>query len=225
MNESMNCVSLCGQVLTLPELSHTNHAEPFYRFLLSVPRLSGQCDELPVLVRGRLLEEVELAEGATVSVTGQLRSFNNRSGQGRRLILSVFAAALRVTPGLPPENLIRLRGTVCKPPVPRLTPLGREICDLLLAVNRRCGRADYLPVIAWGALARQAGCLPVGAAFSAEGRVQSRTYLKMLEDRTEQRTAYEVSVMRLLPEEYLPLSFAASPEGDTAKWENGEHSL
>ena len=196
MNDCYNSVELCGQVLSPPELSHTNHGESFFRFLLSVPRLSGQCDELPLLVRRSLLPET-LTPGDTVCVTGQLRSFNNRSGQGRRLILSVFARTLDKAPGLAPENCIRLCGAVCKPPVLRSTPLGREICDVLLAVNRRCGRSDYLPVITWGALARQAAEMEVGELLCAEGRVQSRTYLKMLEGEAQQRTAYEVSVMHL----------------------------
>ena len=140
MEDCYNRVELCGEVLTLPEPSHTNHGETFYRFMLAVPRLSGQSDELPVLVRQSLLPE-EMREGDTVSVTGQLRSFNNRSGQGRRLILSVFARNLALTPGASPVNRICLYGAVCKPPVLRSTPLGREICDILLAVNRRCGRS------------------------------------------------------------------------------------
>ena len=145
MEDCYNRVELCGEVLTLPEPSHTNHGETFYRFMLAVPRLSGQSDELPVLMRQSLLPE-EMQEGDTISVTGQLRSFNNRSGQGRRLILSVFARNLALTPGASPVNRICLYGAVCKPPVLRSTPLGREICDILLAVNRRCGRSDYLPV-------------------------------------------------------------------------------
>lgn len=207
MEDCYNYVELCGQVLTPPELSHTNHGEAFYRFMLSVPRLSGQSDELPVLVRQSLLTEdltEELTEGATVSLSGQLRSFNNRSGQGRRLILSVFAKTLALTPGASPENRICLCGAVCKPPTLRSTPLGREICDLLLAVNRRCGRSDYLPVITWGLLARQAAKLETGDSFCAEGRVQSRVYLKVADGVAQQRTAYEVSVMHMADREDFP---------------------
>ena len=187
MEDCYNRVELCGEVLTLPEPSHTNHGETFYRFMLAVSRLSGQSDELPVLVRQSLLPE-EMREGDTVSVTGQLRSFNNRSGQGRRLILSVFARY----------------GAVCKPPVLRSTPLGREICDILLAVNRRCGRSDYLPVICWGLLARQAAELETGDGFCAEGRVQSRSYIKVEGGAAQQRTAYEVSIMHMAKREDFP---------------------
>lgn len=203
MNDCYNHVELCGQVLSLPELSHTNHGESFFRFLLSVPRLSGQCDELPILVRQSLLTE-EMEPDDTVCLTGQFRSFNNRSGQGRRLVLSVFARSMKIAPGHEPENRICLCGTVCKTPVIRSTPLGREICDILLAVNRRCGRSDYLPVITWGLLARQSADLSTGDVFCAEGRVQSRTYLKMLEGESQQRTAYEVSVMHMAQREDFP---------------------
>lgn len=203
MEDCYNRVELCGQILTAPELSHTNHGELFYRFILSVPRLSGQSDDLPVLVRQNLLPDC-LQEGDTVTLTGQLRSFNNRSGQGRRLILSIFVRSLSITPGARPTNRIYLCGAVCKPPVLRSTPLGREICDVLLAVNRRCGRSDYLPVITWGLLARQAAELETGDSFCAEGRVQSRVYLKVADGTALQRTAYEVSVMHMACREDFP---------------------
>ena len=203
MEDCYNHVELCGGVLTAPEPSHTNHGESFYRFLLSVPRLSGLNDELPVLVRESLLPE-DLSPGDTVTLLGQLRSFNNRSGIGRRLVLSVFARSLVKSPGAEIKNHIRLCGAVCKPPVLRSTPLSREICDLLLAVNRRCGRSDYLPVICWGLLARQAAELTTGDSFCAEGRVQSRVYLKVVDGETQQRTAYEVSVMHMANREDFP---------------------
>ena len=204
MEQNFNHVLLCGQVLTQPQPSHVNHGQSFSRFLLSVPRLSGQEDCLPVIVPQPLLELCPLSPGAAVTVTGQLRSFNNRSGLGRRLILSVFARELALTPGAEPANRIRLCGAICKPPILRSTPLGREICDLLLAVNRRCGRSDYLPVICWGLLARQAAQLETGDGFCAEGRVQSRVYLKVSEGETQQRTAYEVSVMHMSSRDEFP---------------------
>lgn len=204
MEQNFNHVLLCGQVLTQPQPSHVNHSQSFSRFLLSVPRLSGQEDCLPVIVPQPLLELCPLSPGAAVTVTGQLRSFNNRSGIGRRLVLSVFARSLVKSPGAEIKNHIRLCGAVCKPPVLRSTPLGREICDLLLAVNRRCGRSDYLPVICWGLLARQAAELTTGDSFCAEGRVQSRVYLKVVDGETQQRTAYEVSVMHMANREDFP---------------------
>ena len=141
MDCNFNRVRLCGRISSDPALSHVNHGETFYRFVLSVQRLSGQCDDLPVIVPRQLLRACPLGRGDAAAVTGQLRSFNNRSGQGRRLIISVFAQTLERGSGVP-CNRIQLGGSLCKPPNYRRTPLGREICDLILAVNRRYGRAD-----------------------------------------------------------------------------------
>ena len=193
-----NEVLLEGVALETPSLSHENHSTRFYRFPLQVPRLSGQVDVLPVLLPEPQLAQVK--EGADIRVQGQLRSFNNRSGVGSRLVLTVYAQTLQ--PGLDePQNQITLSGALCKPPIFRRTPLGRSICDLMLAVPRRYGRADYLPVIAWGQLAVRAGRLQVGDPLSLEGRVQSRTYRKVTDAGTEERTAYEVSMMHMLDTE------------------------
>ncbi|MBQ3534457.1 MAG: single-stranded DNA-binding protein [Clostridia bacterium] len=191
-----NRVKLCGQVLTEPVPSHINHGESFFRFFLSIPRLSGQCDELPVIVSRHCLEQTPIRTEETVCLTGQLRSFNNKNLGGPRLILSVFARQIARCPDAPPLNAVRLCGTICKTPTFRRTPLGREICDVILAVNRRYERADYLPCIAWGAVAEKTAALPVGSPFALEGRFQSRSYTKVLAEGTCQRTAYEVSVMR-----------------------------
>ena len=196
--QTRNEVLLEGQVLEAPSLSHENHSTRFYRFFLQVPRLSGQVDTLPILLPESQLSQVTV--GADLHIQGQLRSFNNRSGVGSRLVLTVYTQ--RLTPGQgEPCNQILLSGTLCKPPVFRRTPLGRSICDLMLAVPRRYGRADYLPVIAWGQLAVQAGHLQVGDPLSLEGRVQSRTYHKVTDLGTEERVAYEVSMMHLLAAE------------------------
>lgn len=190
-----NEVLLEGVALETPSLSHENHSTRFYRFPLQVSRLSGQVDVLPVLLPEPQLAQVK--EGADIRIQGQLRSFNNRSGVGSRLVLTVYAQ--RLSPGLDePCNQILLSGTLCKPPVFRRTPLGRSICDLMLAVPRKYGRADYLPVIAWGQLAVRAGRLQVGDFLALEGRVQSRTYHKVTDLGTEERVAYEVSMMHLL---------------------------
>ena len=195
MNNNINHVQLCGKVETTPVFSHENHALPFYSFFLSIPRLSGVDDVLPILLPASLLETAPVNIGDTVSLEGQLRSFNNRSGEGHRLLLSVFTHSL--TPGGEvPFNQIQLSGVLCKAPTLRRTPLGREICDVLLAVNRRYGRADYLPCIAWGAVAQQIAQRTVGERLTVEGRVQSRTYTKQTEEGAEEHTAYEVSIMR-----------------------------
>lgn len=191
-----NEVLLEGIPLTSPELSHENHGTRFYRFLLEVPRLSGTPDILPILLPEAMRDSV--SEELPLRIWGQLRSFNNRSGIGNKLVLTVYARELRAPQG-ESCNQITLSGSLCKPPVFRRTPLGRSICDLMLAVPRHYGRADYLPVISWGQLAVQASQLHVGDSLTLEGRVQSRLYQKVLEDGSiEQRTAYEVSMMHLL---------------------------
>ena len=197
--QTRNEVLLEGTALEAPVLSHENHGTRFYRFPLEVPRLSGTPDTLPVLLPEPLLDTVQTE--APLRVQGQLRSFNNRSGVGNRLVLSVYAQAIQPGTG-EPCNRILLSGALCKPPIFRRTPLGRSICDLMLAVSRRYGRADYLPVIAWGQLAVRAARLQVGDPLSLEGRVQSRAYRKVLEDGSIQdRVAYEVSAMHLLEPE------------------------
>ena len=203
MDNNFNRVQLCGTVDSAPELSHINHGVSFYKFTLAVERLSGLADKLMVIVSAPQLEAVPLREGDTVTVRGQLRSFNNKSGQGSRLVISVFAHVLEKG-GEAPLNVIQLSGVLCKPPVLRRTPLGREISDIILAVNRRYGRADYLPCIAWGAVAQQAAAMTTGDRLTIEGRVQSRTYTKVENGVSTERTAYEVSIMRpALLEEFL----------------------
>ena len=197
--QTRNEVLLEGTALEAPVLSHENHGTRFYRFPLEVPRLSGTPDTLPVLLPEPLLDTVQTE--APLRVQGQLRSFNNRSGVGNRPVLTVYAQAIQPGTG-EPCNRILLSGALCKPPIFRRTPLGRSICDLMLAVSRRYGRADYLPVIAWGQLAVRAARLQVGDPLSLEGRVQSRAYRKVLEDGSIQgRVAYEVSAMHLLEPE------------------------
>lgn len=196
--QAKNNVLLEGFPLCAPEFSHENHNTHFFRFSLEVPRLSGTPDVLPVILPASLCPQI--TPGQSLRLAGQFRSFNNRSGIGNKLVLTVYAQDL-----LPPEgefcNRITLSGALCKPPVFRHTPLGRSICDLMLAVPRKYGRADYLPVIAWGQLALQASEFQVGSRLSLDGRVQSRSYQKVLPDGTVQlRTAYEVSMMHLLDE-------------------------
>ena len=191
-----NAVSLCGTAAEEPVFSHENHGQRFFRFPLRVVRLSRQADVLPILAPAELLAPLLPLAGRRLSVQGQLRSFNNKSGVGSRLVLSVLARELSPS-GEEDRNAIRLSGVICKQPVLRRTPLGRCICDIMLAVNRRYGRTDYLPCIAWGQAAAAAGALPVGSPLGLEGRVQSREYTKVLADHTEVRTAFEVSITRL----------------------------
>ena len=165
--------------------------------------MSGVADQVNVVASRALLEGCGwLERGEEVTVHGEVRTFNNRSGVGSRLIISVFAKELLLEQG-EDENRLLLSGTLCKPPSLRSTPLGRTICDMILAVNRRYGRADYLPCITWGSLAHQCGGMEVGSTLYFEGRLQSRTYTKNLGDRTEERVAFEVSVMNLAAREAL----------------------
>lgn len=190
-----NSVTLCGTPLSEPVFSHENHGRRFFRFPLSVARLSGQTDTLPILVSAGDVPLVQVEQPLTI--TGQLRSYNNKCGIGSRLVLSVLALELSAD-GDTPENQIFLSGHLCKPPVLRQTPLGRWICDVMLAVSRRYGRSDYLPVISWGQLAREIGQYQVGDPLSLQGRIQSRQYRKITDNGPEEHTAYEVSIMKLL---------------------------
>lgn len=195
MTQTRNEVLLEGLALTTPEWSHENHGTPFFRFFLRIPRLSGTPDVLPVLLPEFMLTDVHPRR--PIRIRGQLRSFNNRSGVGNKLVLAVYAQELLPAEG-DPCNQITLAGSLCKPPILRRTPLGRSICDLMLAVPRHYGRADYLPIIAWGQLASQVSRFGVGNSISLDGRIQSRSYQKVTEDGTQERIAYEVSMMHLL---------------------------
>ena len=200
MEQKENRVVLRGTAAGEATLSHQVHGLDFYRFPLSVPRLSGREDRLNILLPAPPEGEALPQAGDYLEVTGEVRSFNNKSGKGSRLVITLYAKELRPAAG-EHENQLLLAGVLCKPPVVRRTPLGRDICDLMLAVNRRYGRADYLPCIAWGGLARRCGALEVGDGVRIEGRLQSRAYTKVHHGVSEVRTAYEVSVMKLEPVE------------------------
>ena len=187
-----NIVRLVGTAAGRPSLSHESRGEAFYRLPLCVRRLSGAEDELPLLLRRRQLEALELCEADKLAVCGELRSFNNRSGEGARLVLSVFVRSLAFSDA-EDENAVELRGALCRPPTLRRTPMGRDICDLMLAVRRSYGRSDYLPCICWGPLAREFSLCPAGTALRLTGRLQSRPYIKMTEAGPISRIAYEVS--------------------------------
>lgn len=191
-----NLVALTGTLAGRPELSHISRGERFFVFPLETRRLSGAADRINVVAREALLESVELTEGCAVSVVGSLRSFNSKKPEGPRLVITVFAREIELTCS-PDRNSVRLRGTLCKAPNYRTTPLGREICDLMLAVNRSCGRSDYLPCICWGAAAREAAEWSVGDALSLSGRIQSRKYIKLTDGEALEKTAYEVSVSEI----------------------------
>ena len=197
--KDLNQIILRGTVGGPPAFSHLSHQERFYLFPLSVERLSGNRDVLNIQLPGKLLDKMAPEVGEEVEVRGSLRTFNNRSGVGARLVITVLAEAVTPT-GEPHANLLTLRGTICRLGEVRRTPLGREICDFTLAVNRRYGRSDYLPCIAWGSLAQRCAGLGVGSRLTLEGRLQSRGYTKQFPDHAEERVAYECSAMALEPE-------------------------
>lgn len=195
-----NRAVLLGRAAGKAMPSHANHGVTYYVFPLEVERLSGAADTLNVVASEEQLAACPVSVGQRYRAVGEVRSFNNRSGVGSRLVITFFAKTLEPAEG-ECENRLELTGVLCKAPNFRRTPLGREICDLLLAVNRRYGRADYLPCITWGALARFCGGLEVGDAVRLTGRLQSRKYHKLQGDREEERTAYEISVIDLEPAE------------------------
>jgi len=193
-----NRVTLCGKVLSPAVRSHETGDKTFYRLSVAIRRHSGTEDVLGVLAeRDHLLPECFLT-GARICIDGQLRSHNERTEGTNRLLLNVLAVAMRAE-DRPDDNSVVLEGVLCKPPVFRRTPLGREICDILLAVGRRYGRCDYLPCIAWGACARQVSKMAVGDRLKLTGRMQSRTYIKDLGSCCEERVAYEVSAAGIEP--------------------------
>ena len=194
-----NKIVLRGQAAGEPALSHRNHGVDYYVAPLRVPRLSGVDDVLNIVTANP--DPALWAAGQWVSVQGEVRSYNNRSGQGSKLVITVLARSAQPDTVEEGENRLVLSGALCRKPVVRRTPLGREICDILLAVNRPYGRAEYLPCIAWGSLAAHCGELNVGERLRLEGRLQSRQYHKLINGEQVERTAFEISVMNLLPEE------------------------
>lgn len=191
-----NYTRLCGHMAGPPVYSHSSRGQDFYSFPLEVRRLSGNTDTVNIVLHQEKLAALEPGDAEKLCVTGQLRSFNNRRGQGAKLVITVYARELCFCDE-EDMNLVRLRGALCKEPNPRTTPMGRDICDLMLAVNRRYGRSDYLPCICWGSRAREAAQWPVGTQVCLEGRIQSRGYIKVTDEGPVEKTAFEVSVTEL----------------------------
>ena len=200
-----NHLVLVGKVTSDKKFSHEIYGEKFYIFDLSVPRLSGNADIIPITISERLILEKELEIGDKVAIEGQFRSYNSYENEKNRLILTVFAKDIKYLSEEDEENSsekvsneVTLIGYICKKPIYRQTPFGREISDILLAVNRAYNKSDYIPAIAWGRNARFCQNIEVGTKVKITGRVQSRNYEKKFEDGTTQtRTAYEVSISSL----------------------------
>ena len=200
-NLENNKVTVIGQVVSDFTFSHEVFGEGFYMVDLAVNRLSDQEDRIPLMISERLIDVTADHRGQTLEAVGQFRSYNRHEGSKNRLVLSVFVRELRFLEEFTDytkTNQIFLDGYICKEPIYRKTPLGREIADLLIAVNRPYGKSDYIPCIAWGRNARYASAFEVGSRVRIWGRVQSREYTKKLSEmESEKRIAYEVSVSKL----------------------------
>lgn len=196
-----NQVIMAGEIVSEFVFSHEVFGEGFYMLEISVRRLSNSYDVIPLMISERLIDVTRDYRGETIAVSGQFRSYNRHEEKKNRLVLSVFVRELEFAEEEPESsrtNQIFLEGYICKMPVYRKTPLGREIADLLVAVNRPYGKSDYIPCICWGRNARYASGFEVGAHIQLWGRIQSREYTKKVsEEEIERRIAYEVSVSKL----------------------------
>lgn len=201
MESSNNVATAVGIVETPAALSHSHRGENFYNFILKINRLSNIADHIVVTISEKLLGIVEILPGREVEISGQFRSYNNYNGEGNKLILTLFVHDIKEADefsDMENPNRIYLNGYICKQPVYRTTPFGREITDIILAVNRPHGKSDYIPCICWGRNAKYAQSLQVGDNIEITGRIQSRDYQKKLENGDSiTKTAFEVSVSRL----------------------------
>lgn len=194
MEHMTNSITIRGSLITLPHFSHENHGRRFYRFVLEVPRLSGAVDLLPVIAQQQLVDAIDPTAGEMLTVCGQIRSHNQRSEGARHLLIFVFASSITVEDGEPINDVV-IEGPLCREPNFRRTPLGREICDVMLAVPRAFRRADYLPCILWGRTAQEVAACHTRDCIRICGRLQSRIYTKLSEEGAQERTAYEISAL------------------------------
>ncbi len=207
-----NRVYLCGKIASQPQFSHEVYGEGFYEINLEVNRLSEQFDIIPVTISERLMKGTEFALGVTIACLGQFRSYNKMVDGKSKLMLTVFVREIVEPKEGQNCNIIELEGYLCKAPVYRMTPFRREICDMLVAVNRAYNKSDYLPCIAWGRNARFVSDLGVGEKVYLTGRIQSRQYQKRVDSHTsETRTAYEVSINKLSTSDNLEYLLKEKP--------------
>ncbi|MCL2862257.1 MAG: single-stranded DNA-binding protein [Firmicutes bacterium] len=197
-----NKVYLSGKVASDLTYSHELYGEGFYEFVLEVPRLSNHSDKIPITVSERLITGMNLELGTKVSLNGQFRSYNKMVGERSKLMLTVFVRDFDSCEEADNPNSVEISGYICKMPIYRTTPFNREICDILVAVNRAYNKSDYIPCIAWGRNARFVKDIGVGQKITVYGRVQSREYTKKLSDTmSETRIAYELSINKIAVEE------------------------
>jgi len=206
-----NKVTVSGEVATQPVFSHDVLGEGFYEFDLKVKRLSDQFDIVPITISERLVKDSQIVKGKQIALSGQFRSYNKQIDEKSKLMLTVFVReVLQDLDAVGDVNEIILSGFVCKAPIYRTTPFNREICDVLIAVNRSYNKSDYLPCIAWGRNAKLVKDWHIGQSIKVQGRIQSRIYNKKLEnDQTVQLTAYEISLVKIEKEDH----FQHSAEG------------
>lgn len=194
MEHTNNTITVRGSLQSLPQFSHENHGRRFLRFILEVARLSGAVDQLPVIAEETLVGEIDPCAGSMLTVCGQIRSHNQRVDGKRHLMIFIFADSITAEDG-DPINDVELEGPICKEPIFRRTPLGREICDVMLAIPRAFHRADYLPCILWGRTAQEISACHTSDCIRIFGRLQSRVYTKLTPEGPQERTAYEVSAL------------------------------
>lgn len=194
-----NRAVMTGIILSEPEFSHKTYGESFFTAMMGVTRKSGYEDQVPLMISERLLHDTEMHSGDMVTVNGQVRTYNRQEDGHNHLLIVVFVKEICMADeDAEMENLITLEGYTCKETLRRTSPLGRELCDIMLAVNRMYNKSDYIPCIAWGRNAVYAGVLDIGTKLAIEGRFQSRNYRKYDEEgNSAERTAYEISVIHI----------------------------
>lgn len=194
-----NIVNISGIVIEEPKISHNFLEETFYSFLISVPRMSNIEDIIQVIISEKLMNIKKIKNSKFVYINGQFRSYNIITCEKKKLILSTFAKSIFGLDYKPDfQNEVKLRGFICKNVIYRKTPLGREIADIIIAVNRNHNKSDYIPCIAWGENAKRAAELQIGSEIIIEGRLQSRKYMKCIDNNCEERLAFEVSISKLI---------------------------
>lgn len=197
-DETNNRAYIRGEIVAKPIFSHEVFGEGFYETAIKTPRLSKEEDVIPVTISERLISSADFTVGSTVTLYGQFRSYNKAVGTKSKLVLTLFVREVLQNDFTKNPNMIYLSGYVCKPSIYRTTPFNREIADVLLAVNRSYNKSDYIPCIAWGRNARFCKNFPVGEHLAVEGRIQSRKYVKKIDETIqEEKTAYEISVAKI----------------------------
>ncbi len=193
-----NKVYVYGEIVSNAEFSHEVYGEGFYNMTIKIERLSSQCDFIPITISERILREEGLKVGDMVALKGQFRSYNKQIDGKSKLALTIFVREIVPKIENYPTNVIELAGYICKEPIYRTTPFNREICDVLIAVNRAYNKSDYIPCIAWGRNARFVKSINVGEKVVLQGRIQSREYQKKIDDYTvENKIAYEISISKI----------------------------